>query len=58
MDCFECKWHETFSDDVDGGSYNDGCVCHNEKAESEDRHFKCCYEYNGKEKCQYKEENN
>lgn len=31
MNYYGCNYHETFSDDIDGGSFNDGCVCHNEK---------------------------
>lgn len=56
MNCFGCKWHETFSDDINGESFDDGCICNNEKAESENRHIKCCLEYGGKEECHYKEE--
>lgn len=56
MECFGCKYHETFSDDMGGESLNDGCVCHNEQAEKEDRHLKCCLEYGGKEKCPYVED--
>jgi len=55
MECFDCKFHEIFSDDIDGESFGDGCICYNEKAELEDRHIKCCWEYGGKEKCPYKE---
>lgn len=56
MGCIDCEYHETFSDDMGEESFNDGCICHNEKAESEDMHFKCCCEYGGKESCPYKEE--
>ena len=35
MDCFGCKWHEAFSDEIDGEWFNDGCVCNNEQAEKE-----------------------
>ncbi len=55
MECFGCKYHETFSDDMDEGSYNDGCVCYNEQAEKEDRHLICCFEYGGKEECPHRE---
>lgn len=55
MECFDCKYHETFSDDIDGESFSDGCLCHNEKAEKYNMHFKCCGEYNGKDECPYKE---
>ena len=56
MDCFGCKWHETFSDEIDGEWFSDGCICNNEQAEKEDMHTKCCWDYNGKEKCPYREE--
>lgn len=56
MYCFVCKWHETFSDEIDGEWISDGCVCNHEQAEEENRHTKCCWDYNGKEKCPYKEE--
>lgn len=56
MECFGCKYHETFSDDMGGESHNDGCVCYNEQAEKEDNHLKCCWEYDGKEKCPYRED--
>lgn len=56
MDCFGCKWHETFSDEIDGGWFSDGCICHHEQAKLEDMHIKCCWDYNGKEKCPYREE--
>ena len=55
MECFDCKYHETFSDNIEGESFNDGCLCHNEEAEEKDMHFKCCREYEGKESCPYKE---
>lgn len=55
MDCFGCKYHETFLDEIDGEWFDDGCVCNNEQAEKEDRHIKCCWEYGVKEKCPYKE---
>lgn len=31
-------------------------VCNNDQAEIEDRHTKCCWDYNGKEKCPYRED--
>lgn len=54
-DCFNCKYHEVFWDEIDGERFDDGCICNHEQAEIEDRHTKCCWDYNGKEKCPYKE---
>lgn len=55
MDCIGCKYHETFSDDIGGESFEDGCLCHNERAEAGDMHLKCCSGYSGSEECPYKE---
>lgn len=54
MECCDCIYHETFSDDVEGESFDDGCVCLNERAEKENRHLECCWKYGGKNKCPYK----
>lgn len=54
-DCFDCKHHEIFSDEIGDEFITDGCVCHNEQAENGDRHLNSCWEYGGKENCPYKE---
>ena len=54
-DCFNCKYHEVFWDEIDSEMFDDGCICNHKQAEIEDRHIKCCWNYNGKEKCPYKE---
>lgn len=58
--CVDCKYHETFVDDMGDYFEDDGCICHHDKADSKeygDYHLNCCYEYGGKlDKCPYYEE--
>lgn len=52
-----CKYHETFVDDMGDYFENDGCICWHDKADNEDYHLNCCCEYNGKlDNCPYYEE--
>jgi hypothetical protein len=56
--CCNCANHETFTDEIDGEYYDDGCLCHHVLGDKE-FHINCCYEYTSSEnfkECIYFEE--
>lgn len=44
--CDDCQHHATFTDEIDGRFYDDGCVCYNHEPGTGDVwHLRCCTGY-------------